>query len=211
MEKKLFLSDFDGTLVTKDILDVVCSIKNKEQESQKINKDFIAGKEDGLLALKKRIDFLKGVRLESIISLLDKNPYLIKGARRLFKYLKDNSYITVLCSGNIMPILNYYKGLLGIDYIIGTKPRMNDDVILGIEMEDFKGRSFKVDGCLDIIQKYNIKKENIVAMGDSPADLGIFELAKIKIAVNPKGGIEGHASYVVDDNLTDVINYLSIN
>lgn len=40
---KAVLIDFDGTIVSKDILDVVCEIVGKEEESNKLNKEFHAG------------------------------------------------------------------------------------------------------------------------------------------------------------------------
>ena len=78
---KLFLSDFDGTLVNKDILDVLCGINGKEEESKFLNEEFIAGKREGLPTLKQRIDFLKGVTSLQIKEKLDKNNYLVPGAK----------------------------------------------------------------------------------------------------------------------------------
>ncbi|MCL2341685.1 MAG: hypothetical protein FWC53_01085 [Firmicutes bacterium] len=52
---KLVITDFDGTLVLEDILDVICGINKKEKESIKLNEDFISGKTNGLITLKKRI------------------------------------------------------------------------------------------------------------------------------------------------------------
>jgi len=113
--KKLFLSDFDGTLVNKDILDVLCGINGKEEESKRLNEEFIAGKREGLPTLKQRIDFLKGITTAQIKAKLDVKNYLIAGAIELFAYLKASGYITVLHSGNILPVLEYYQGLLDID------------------------------------------------------------------------------------------------
>ena len=208
MAKKLFLSDFDGTLVKKDILDVVCGIVGKEEESHNLNMDFIQGKRDGLPTLKKRIDFLKDVSLNQIFDTLRKNPYLIKGAKELFDYLRGNGYISVLHSGNLVPILEFYKEYLGIDYVIGTSPRIKDGIIQGIELEDFNGREFKVTGCQAIIDDLGFKKEDIIAIGDSPSDLGVFGLAEKTIAINPKGGIEKDATFVIEEDLTQAIDVL---
>jgi phosphoserine phosphatase len=208
MAKKLFLSDFDGTLVKKDILDVVCGIVDKEEESYNLNFEFIQGKRDGLPTLKRRIDFLKGVSLNHIFDILRKNSYLMKGVKELFDYLRNNGYTTVLHSGNIIPVLQYYKDYLGIDYIIGTLPRIKDDLIQGIELEDFNGKEFKVLGCQEIIDTFCFKKQDIIAIGDSPSDLGVFGLAGKTIAINPKGGIEKKATFVIGEDLTQVIDIL---
>lgn len=208
MEKKLFLSDFDGTLVKKDILDVVCGIVGKEEESRILNLEFIQGKREGLPTLKRRIDFLKGVSLNQIFNCLRANPYLINGAKELFEYLKRNGYVSVLHSGNLVPVLEFYKNYLGIDYVIGTLPRITNGVIQGIELEDFNGREFKVNGCQAIIDELGLKKENIIAIDDSPSGLGVFALAGTTIAINPKGGIEKEATFTVDEDLMQVIDVL---
>lgn len=206
MSVKIFLSDFDGTLVNKDILDVLCGINGKEEESKTLNEEFVAGKREGLPTLKQRIDFLHGISRQQIKDKLDNNNYLLPGAVELFKFLKVNDIITVLHSGNIVPTLEYYQQLLGIDYIIGTSPRMDSDVISGIEITDFESRDFKVNGCKKVIEKLGIAFEEIVAIGDSPADAAVFEIAKTTIAINPKGNIAEKATYVIEDNLINAID-----
>ena len=206
--RKIFICDFDETLVQKDILDFVCSYVGKAEESNSLIGKFIEGKEDGLSILKQRIDLLKGVNLDLIYRLIESEPYLMKGAKELFEFLKDEGYVTILCSGNIVPILNYYKDLLEIDYIVGSSPRIINNVIQGIELSDFNGNNFKSDGCVDIIKKEGIAKENIIAIGDSPSDLGMFELAGTTMAVSPKGSIETQTTYTIDGDLELVIDIL---
>lgn len=205
---KIFLSDFDGTLVNKDILDVLCGINGKEAESRRLNEEFIAGKRDGLPTLKQRIDFLSGVSYQQIYNKLEENNYLIEGAYELFSELKKRGVITVLHSGNLTPVLRYYQETLGISYIVGNTPRMKNDIITGIELSDFAGRDFKVLGCKKIIEKYNVKKSNIIAIGDSPADLPVFNIAGTKIVINAKNKIENEADIVLNNNLTELLPIL---
>lgn len=202
---KIFLSDFDGTLVNKDILDVLCGINGKEEESKLLNEEFIAGKREGLPTLKQRIDFLNGITKQQIKDKLDKNDYLIKGAVELFKFLKKNNIITVLHSGNILPVLEYYQQKLKIDYVVGNQPRCEGEVIIGIEIEDFASRDFKYKGCQDIINKLRIEKKNVIAIGDSPADLQVFSLAGTKVVINAKGGIDKDAEIILGNDLSDLI------
>lgn len=202
---KAVLLDFDGTLVNKDILDVICGIVGKEQESEQLNNDFHSGKLPGLTGLITRINFLQGVTLSQITSKLDKNTYLMSGTRELFSYLKKHSIISIIHSGNIIPILHYYQDLLDADYIIGTHPKMDGDTILGISANDFPGRDFKVNEVKKLLEKLSIKGKETLAIGDSPADKAVFDLAGKSIAINPKGDIEKYADYVIQNSLQHVI------
>ena len=82
--------DFDGTIVTEDILDVVCDIVEKKEESRLINEKVRRGELRGLEPLCDRINFLKGVSYKKINEKLSKETYLRKGTIELFDYLKKN-------------------------------------------------------------------------------------------------------------------------
>ena len=145
MSTKIFLFDFDGTIVTEDILDVVCDIVGKKEESRLINKKVKNGELKGLKPLCDRINFLKGVSYQEIKEKLSKETYLRKGTIELFDYLKKNNFTTILSSGNIIPVLKFYQELLNIDYIFGTSPKMNEEIIERIDISDFSSNDFKYD------------------------------------------------------------------
>lgn len=209
MRIKAFLADFDGTLVYNDMLDVLCGINGKEEDSRTLNEAFIIGKSKGLLTLKRRIDFLAGVTLEQIKDKLDENNYLIDGAKELFSYLAKNKITTVLHSGNITPVLQYYQKILNIDYVLGTTPRMNGNVITGIELSDIGDIDFKALGCRNILNELEIDRKEVVCLGDSPSDSAIFSMSAISIAINPKGNIAEKADYVIHGNLRKAIDVMS--
>jgi HAD superfamily phosphoserine phosphatase-like hydrolase len=202
---KAVIFDFDGTLVTKDILDVVCGILGKEKESEQINNDFHAGILTGLMPLITRINLLKGVTLAQIKKKLDEDSYLTKGAEELMLFLKNRHIVTILSSGNIIPVLLYYQQILGIDYIVGTKPQMDRDTILGITQEDFHGKNFKVEGVREILGLLQIDPQDTLAVGDSPADKMLFAFAGTSVAINAKNGVEQFATYNIQDDLAKVI------
>lgn len=196
---KAALLDFDGTLVDVDTLSLVCSIMGKKKESERSDADVQSGKISGRLSLIQRINYLKGVSQTRIEKKIKKNLHLMPGAKKLMKYFQDNKIITILSSGNIIQILKIYQKLLKIDYIIGSRPNMDREVIKGIDETNFSAADFKLDESKKILAKLSIKASETMAIGDSRTDISKFKFAALTIAVNPKGGIKQYADYIVND------------
>ena len=207
-EIKACLLDFDGTLVTADILDLLCGLVGKEEESREIDAEFHRGEIGGLESLIKRINMISGITKSQIVNLLKKNDFLMPGAKELMKFLKENNILTIMASGNILPVREYYQEILGIDYTVGSNPKIERETLCGIEESSYSSRTYKVDGIKKILEPLNIQKENIIAIGDSPADKGIFEMSGYKIAINPKGDIAQFADAVIKDDLSRAIDLI---
>lgn len=204
---KIFLFDFDGTLVTEDILDVMCDIVGKKEESIELKNKVLHGFVQGYGPLCTRINFLQGVTYQQMKDKLDENNYLRDGVVELFKTLNDKGYITVVSSGNIEPVLRYYQELLNITYVFGSKPDMDGDKILGILESSFRSHDFKYEACLDVIHQYDEEEKKVYGVGDSAVDISMLSLADVKFAIAPKGGLEKHVDYVIHD-MREIIDYL---
>jgi phosphoserine phosphatase len=146
--------------------------------------------------------------LTQIQSVLASNDYLMPGALQLFDYFRKKGVISILASGNILPVSEYYQKLLGIDYIVGSQPIIQDGVIVGIDKSAYSSPSFKVDGIKQVMSQLRIQRPRVVAIGDSPTDTSMFELSDYVIAINPKGNIAGIADAVIEDDLAKVIPLL---
>jgi phosphoserine phosphatase len=192
MNIRAAIIDFDGTIVTEDISDLLCDLVGKKAESEKLNRLFHEGKLQGLAGLIQRINFLTGLSLEDI-----------QGAKELFSFFKSNNIVSIIASGSIIPLLENYQELLGADYLVGSRPIIKAGRIVSISEKEYSGMDFKVRDSKEILQKLNIPHSEVIAIGDSPADKGIFELAAVSIAVDPKAGIEKLADYVIENNLND--------
>lgn len=208
MKIKAAIIDFDGTLTTTDMSDLLARAVGKEKESAALNRLFWEGKLKGVAGLAQRINFLQGLGKDQFRRIIAENDYLRPGAEALFAYFKAHDIITIIASGSTIPFLEIYQEKLGADYLVGSKPKMRNGVIESISEDDYSGPEFKVTDSAAIIAKLGIEKSAVIAIGDSPADKGIFAFAATSIAVNPQSGLEAYADHIVYDDLTRIIPIL---
>lgn len=208
MQTKALLIDFDGTVVTRDILTLVCGIVGKEAESEQLNEEYMRGIKPGITPLITRINFLAGITLQQITAKLKQRDYLMPGAAALIDYCNQHEIISILNSGNIIPILQYYQHKLGITHIVGTQPEMKNETIVSISEADFSGADFKLEDSKKILASYHITAEETVAIGDSIADKTLFDYAATSIAINPRPEIRHATDYVIYDDLAKAIPIL---
>lgn len=192
------LLDFDGTIVRHDLTTMLASVNGKQAESDRLNRLYQAGMLSGVSALIERINLLDGISLDEMDEIVD-DDHLMPGAEELFEYFRGNRIITIVASGSIVPILQHYQRLLGFDHIVGTSALMVDDVIRGVKPDDLPVDGFKLAGCVRLLEDMGIEPNETLAIGDSPADEALLKYAGHSIAINPVGGLERFADYVISD------------
>ena len=102
-KKKLLISDMDGTIIENETLNDIANFLGKGDQVKKITDLGLKGRLDFSTSLENRVNLLKGLRLSS----LEEAKRIVtfkKGAKKLFKVLKDNNFTTVLVSGGFKPI-----------------------------------------------------------------------------------------------------------
>ena len=191
--------DFDGTIVNIDLLTFICGLVGKEKASEELHQAYLNNQSLGVGPLTKRINFLRGVTLKQLHDKLSTAPPMTLGIKELVTYARNNNILTIISSGNILPLLEYYKNLLGIDYVIGSPVRIENETIVGISESDFPHTDFKMEGVKKILNSHEIDAKNLAAIGDSVADLSLFNIAGMKIAINPINGFEKYADFVIKD------------
>lgn len=208
MPIRAMILDFDGTLVTEDLTDLLCELAGKKEESQRLKQLFHEGKLKGLDGLIQRINFLKGISFEQIEAVVAEQDYLRAGARKLFTFLKQNHIISIIASGSIEPLLRIYQKKLDADYVIGSQPVVKNGRLVSISQSNYSGIDFKVQGAATILKKLDIPHDAVAAIGDSPADKGIFAMSGLSIAIDPKAGVGAFADHVIYDDLSKAIPIL---
>ncbi|HVQ44344.1 MAG TPA: HAD family phosphatase [Candidatus Saccharimonadia bacterium] len=208
MHIRAAIIDFDKTLTTADMSDLLAETVGKKAESQQLNQLFQNGKLRGLNGLVQRVNFLTGLSIDQLEAFAEQHDCLRPGAVALFEYFRRHHIVTIIASGSTVPFLEIYQRRLGADYVVGSRPAMNGAIMGSVTEADYSGPDFKVRDCRVILERLHIPAENVVAIGDSMADQGIFEFAACSIAIDPHPGIVAYADHVIAHDLTRALPIL---
>ena len=123
----------------------------------------------------------KPVNEEYINSIMDKiKPF--KGAEILIKGLQNKNIKTVILSGGIQYLADKWMNKWNMDYALANE-LIDDDEGNLTAIINSSGHN-KGPMMEKIIKKYDYKKNQVAAVGDTIVDIPMFERAGLSIAVN---------------------------
>jgi HAD superfamily phosphoserine phosphatase-like hydrolase len=202
---KAVILDFDGTLVCTDILTLLCGLNGKARESDELMERYFSGNLPGISSLVERINLQNGLPIEQAAAEISSNTHLMPGAQAIMQFCQAHKLTTIINSDTPLPVLETYRKLLGADWVVGSNPKIVDGRFAGITEADFPAYPFKLTLVKRKLAELRIPAAESVAIGDSPADVPMFEFAGHSICINPKHGVGEHADAVIHDDLAAAI------
>lgn len=151
------------------------------------------------------------VNLEKIKEILDKVP-LLKGAKEVCKTLKEKGYLLAIISTGINLLIERVAKELGTNYCICNQLyEKNGKILAKMNVSFDKNPKDKV--LKKLMKKLNIKKKNIIVIGDSNDDYPMMELAGFSILFNPNPDsldlAEKSADVIIKSkDLRDILKYI---
>jgi len=200
--KKLLLTDMDGTLIENETLNDIARFLGKGEQVKKITDLGKKGRLDFSTSLENRVELLKNLKINSL-EIAKKNITFMKGSSNLFTCLKKNNIYTILVSGGFKPISTYVKNRLNIQEEFSNT--------FGIEGDRFNGKvenpvvnsSYKEKILNKYRHKFKLETNEIVAIGDAANDLNMLLSSGLPIAYK--------ATDVVKANIDNQINHTDLN
>lgn len=120
-----------------------------------------------------------------------------------FENIKDFSFSKFMFIGEnylLKEIANeLYKKLKNKIYYTFSRP---------VYLEVHNNKVSKANALSFLLNKYNIKRKNVMAFGDNNNDMEMLEIAKISVAVeNAESIIKEKAKYITKSNIEDGVGY----
>jgi len=111
--------------------------------------------------------------------------YLIGGAKEFIKELKKRGFLIGAISANPQFLMDALIKILLLDFSEGTKLEFKDGVATG-KIKREVDRYIKAEILKEKREKYGLKKENIIVIGDSVTNLPMVKEAKVFIGFDGK-------------------------
>ena len=208
--KKLLISDMDGTIIENETLNDIANFLGKGDQVKKITDLGLKGRLDFSTSLENRVYLLKGLRLSS----LEEAKRIVtfkKGAKKLFKVLKENNFTTVLVSGGFKPITTYVQKYLSMDYEYSNTFGVIGDLFDGTTNGPIINANYKEKIVNKLLKKLNLNKNQIVGIGDAANDMNMLLSVGLPIAFKAQEIVKANFENQINNtDLTSVLYFLGI-
>lgn len=203
----LFCFDMDSTLIQEEVIDELARYAGVYEEVAYVTKEAMEGNLNFQEALQKRCSYLKDLPV-SVFDDLYFKLHPNHGVPELFKGLKQKNAKTAVFSGGFTDILERFKQEYSIDEVRANYLDRAGDKLLGTVSGTIVDKNVKRDSLLELQSRFQMEKNNIVAVGDGANDQLMLEASGIGIGFHAKEGLKANISNWIDFASMDVLLYL---
>lgn len=189
--KKLFIFDMDSTLIYQEVIELIAAYADIEDKVAEITERAMNGEIDFTESLQQRVLLLKGIDSTSIWEELKHKIQITNGARELCAVLAKLGVVMGVCSGGFIPLAEYVKDQLGLQYAYANQLGTDaNNVLDGTTHGPIVNGDKKAELLLEIAAKHGIDPRDAVAVGDGANDLGMMAVAGFGVAWNAKPKVQ---------------------
>jgi len=191
----LAIFDVEGVLYDAEYLPVLAEKINREQEIWEITKQGIQGKINWEEGLKKRVNLLKGLDIETCKEVADSLP-IMTGAKAACQTLKSAGWKIMAVSGGFTIMTDRLKKELELDHIFSNELLFKDGKLDGvtINVDSDKSKSSMIK-----IEEWNEKRDEIVAIVDGANDIKLFDICGLGIAYRAQDIVKDLATKTLEE------------
>jgi len=216
MEKKgqfkLVIFDLDGTLTQeRSIWEYIHKQLGKwygfAEEYQNL---FLAGKISYEEFCERDALVWKGMRVEELLEIAQTVPFH-PGVNELINFLKQKGLNLSMVSSGLSLLTNWVHQRYGFDYSVSNNLLHENGVLTGkVKIQVYFDK--KAEWVRKILNQFEVKPEEVIAVGDSRGDIDMFQMVGFSIAFNSScKELDKIASACIQSqNLADIIPKLPL-
>ncbi|BDQ11919.1 MAG: HAD-IB family phosphatase [Chitinophagaceae bacterium] len=205
--EKLIVFDMDNTLLRGRFIDACAERFDFKSALMNIR----SSDTDPILLTKHIATLLRDKSHQELIDVVDQIP-IVEGTAQIIKELKAKGYIIGIISDSYDCITHHIKNKLGMDFSLSNELEFSKGICTGeVKIPSFlfnnaksvcRHSLCKTNAVISLLDKYQIPKENCIAIGDSMNDLCMIKEAGLGIAFCSKDELLNHHADIIITELS---------
>jgi phosphoserine phosphatase len=197
--KKLLVADMDSTMIGQECIDELADYAGLKDRVAAITARAMAGEIAFAPALRERVALLRGLPIATIDKVIAERIRPNPGAATLVKTMRANGAYTCVVSGGFTAFMAPLAAAIGFDeyhanaLITDAAGRLTGNVT-----EPVLGREAKHDTLLALRQRFALRHEQTLAVGDGANDIPMIEEAGLGVAFHGKAVLREVADACID-------------
>jgi len=209
---QLVIFDLDGTLTQERSIWEYIHIRLGKWYgfAEEYQKQFLVGKISYEEFCERDAQVWRGMKVEELLEIVKTVPFH-PGADELIAHLKQKGLKLSVVSSGLSILSDWVHQKYGFEYSVSNDLLHENGVLTGkVRIQVYYDK--KAEWVKRILEQFNVRPEEVIAIGDSVGDIDMFQMVGFSIAFNSScQDLEKIASLCVQSqNLADIIPRLPI-
>jgi len=209
---QLVIFDLDGTLTQERSIWEYIHIRLGKWYgfAEEYQKQFLAGKISYEDFCERDAQVWKGMKVEELLEIVKTVPFH-PGADELIAYLKQKGLKISVVSSGLSILSDWVHQKYGFDYSVSNDLLYENGVLTGkVRIQVYYDK--KAEWVKKILERFNVRSEEVIAIGDSIGDIDMFQMVGFSITFNSScSDLDKIANVCIrSQNLADIIPKLPL-
>lgn len=205
--RRLVVFDMDSTLIQTEVIDELAAEAGVGEEVAAITEAAMRGELDFEASLRKRVLLLQGLD-ETVCEKVAARLPVTPGAERLVSTIKRLGFKVAVVSGGFLYFARRLQERLGIDEVYANDLEIAEGRLTGQLAGPVVDAERKAAIVQELAERYGIRLEQVVAVGDGANDVPMLAKAGLGIAFRAKPLVRASADQSLSASDLDAVLYL---
>lgn len=184
--KKLFVADMDSTIIGQECIDELADYAGLKDKIARITERAMQGELDFPGALRERVRLLAGLDERTLKRCLDERVEVTAGAETLVQTMRAGGASCLLVSGGFLSFAEPIASAVGFDRVKANRLVFTGGRLSGDVGDPIVDAMAKRDALVEAREQLNLRREDVLAIGDGANDRLMVEEAGLGVAFRAK-------------------------
>ena len=206
--KRLLVADMDSTMIEQECIDEIGDLLGIRDKIARITEFAMRGEWSFEVALRQRVELLKGVSRRQLQDLAETRITVMAGAQVLVSTMRANGAYCALVSGGFTLFTDKIAGQIGFDETHANTLLFDGERLSGDVAEPLVGPAAKRQTLIRLREERGLWVEETMAVGDGANDIMMLKAAGLCIAYRAKPKVQAIAGARIDHGDLTALLYL---